>query len=138
MRRIPHNALLKALYTRLSAVSGGAYVIGCAMYDDVPDTATVPYATFGDFTCNQSNTKDVDMSEVTININIYSDYAGRKEVNTIANNILNQLEEKLVLDDNFRVVSLEVNFFEAYTEDMEGYNGVITLTILVQNMEASN
>lgn len=136
MKRIPHNAVLKALYTRLSATSGtgNTPLIGCKIYDDVPEEAVVPYATFGDFSCNDSGTKSDDITEITINVNIYSDYAGRKELNTIANAILDQVYgSQLTLDDGFSVVDCNASFYEAFTEDMEGYNGVITLTMLIQN-----
>lgn len=134
MKRIPLNVLTKELYELLTAN------LTVPVYDDVPYDAVLPYITFGLFTCKTAGTKVNDITDVTINIDVWSDYQGKKEVNEIANNInnfLNQLDSTTVdlTADNFAFLAGEVDFFEAFSEDGDGYHGVITYLCKIGNME---
>jgi len=40
-------------------------------------------------------------------------------------------------EDEFTAIWQQVDFFEAYPEEETGYNGVISLVVLVQNMRRS-
>lgn len=134
MRRIPLNVLTKELYELLTAN------LTVPVYDDVPPDAVLPYVTFGLFTCKTAGTKVNDITDVTINIDIWSDYQGKSEVNTIAHSViglLNQLDSTTVdlTADNFAFLAGEVDFFEAFAEDGNGYHGVITYLCKIGNME---
>jgi len=39
--------------------------------------------------------------------------------------------------DAFAAIRQQVDFFEAYPEEETGYNGVISLVILIQNLQRS-
>lgn len=134
MKRIPLNALTKDLYILLSDN------LSVPVYDDVPEDAALPYITFGAFTCKSAGTKVNDISDVTINIDIWSEYQGKSEVNTIAHDViglLNQLDSNSVdlSSDNFAFLAGEVDFFEAYPEDDNGYHGVITYLCKIGNLQ---
>ena len=85
MKRIPLNALSAAVYQRLSEHQD------IPVYDDVFEDAEAPYITFGLFTCKEAGTKVNDITDVTLNIDIWSEYQGKKEVNQIANDIITLL-----------------------------------------------
>ena len=131
MKRLPQNALVKAMYQRLSSVTG------LTVYDDVPKEAVLPYATFGMGTSDQNGAKLVDMTDTTQEIHIYTDYQGRKQLNNIADAIIEELgSSPLDLSaDNFQFLMGEVTRYEADSEDTAGYHGVLTFTCKIQNLE---
>jgi hypothetical protein len=77
--------------------------------------------------------------EVTVQLNIWSTYKGKFEINSIANRVISLLQTKQIdlSEDEFTAIRQQVDFFEAYPEEETGYNGVISLVILVQNMRRS-
>lgn len=131
MRRIPLNSVTEALYKLLSESQD------TPVYDDLPTYDVVlPYITLGDFTSKPSDSKDDTVVEVTMTINVWSDYEGRKEVNTIINDIIAILNSyELDLTDGFGEISHYIDFVNTYTEDDDGYHGVITLVSLIQELE---
>ena len=82
MKRIPLDILSEKLFELLSQNQ----II--PVYDDVPQDASLPYITLGAFTCKDNGTKVNDISDATINIDIWSEYQGKREVNTIANDVI--------------------------------------------------
>lgn len=133
MKRIPLNALQKALLTCISTNEN------VPIYDYVPDTAKPPFMTIGAFTCKEAGTKYEDMVEVTVQLNIWSTYKGKFEINSIANRVIVLLQTKQIdlSADAFAAICQQVDFFEAYPEEETGYNGVISLVILIQNLQRS-
>lgn len=131
MKRIPLNALSAAVYKRLSEHQD------IPVYDDVYEEATAPYITFGLFTCKEAGTKVNDIVDVTLNIDVWSEYQGKKEVNSIANDIITLLcADKFDLSaDNFLHLGTTIDYFEAFPEDNYGYHGVITLLAKIQSKE---
>lgn len=131
MKRIPLNEFTNALYERLFKYQT------IPVYDDVPCNARIPYITFGLFTCKDAGTKTNDICDVTANIDIWSEYAGKKEINQIANDIITIVQAAPfdLSGDNFKSLGCEVDFFEAFPEDDHGYHGVITFIFKIQNME---
>lgn len=137
MKRIPLNALQAGLYqliTQYASVINGRVV---PVYDDVPKGATLPYISFGAFTCRDKAEKTVDVSDVSLQIEIYSEYQGRKEVNEIANDLIaifGVLKPDLTAD-GFQIIRQDSTMFESFTEaDFEGYRGVISYDAKIQNM----
>lgn len=133
MKRIPLNALQKALISYLTANE----VV--PVYDYVPETAKPPFMTLGAFNCKEAGTKYEDIVEVTVQLNIWSTYKGKFEINSIANRVISLLQTKQIdlSEDEFTAIRQQVDFFEAYPEEETGYNGVISLVVLVQNMRRS-
>ena len=133
MKRIPLNALQRALINYLT-VNETTHV-----YDYVPETAKPPFMTLGAFTCKEAGTKYEDMVEVSVQINIWSTYKVKFEINSIANRVIGLLQTKQIdlSTDEFLAIRQQVDFFEAYPEEETGYNGVITLVMLIQNMKRS-
>lgn len=130
MKRIPLNAFAKAAYALLTAHQT------TSVYDDVPENAVAPYISFGLFTAKEAGTKVNDISDVTLNIDIWSDYSGKKEVNEIANDVIEVLNTgAFTLDDDFKFISGQVDFFESFAEDDAGYHGVITYLAKIKNIK---
>lgn len=130
IRRIPMNALQKGVYSILSTKQD------TPVYDDVPPEAVLPYITIGAFTNKPGGGKTIDISDVSLQIHIWSEYSGKREVNEIANDVTAVLTA-WSLDlaaDGFKALAQDVDFFEAFPEDEGGYHGVITFTAKIQNL----
>jgi len=128
------NALQKGVYSILMDKQKGDDVF--PVYDDVPKDAVFPYVTIGAFTCKQIGNKSADISEISLQLHIWSEYSGKMEVNKVADNITAILTSwPLDLsDDGFNVGSQDVDFFEAFPEEIQGYHGVVTFVARVQNI----
>ena len=82
MLRLPNNALQKALIKLLKEKMQGV-----AVYDFVPIEATPPYITLGSIVVTDQSTKTEDNYKVDMQINIWSEYEGRYEINHIAQQV---------------------------------------------------
>lgn len=130
-RRIPMMALTTEVYRVLTT-----YQDTCPVYDFVPQKSTPPYAVIGEFTYKQDGAKDTDMGAVSLQIHIFSVYAGKAEVNEIAEDLTLVLTS-CPLDlsaSNFSVISQDVDMFEAFPDEVQGYHGVLTFVATVQNL----
>lgn len=130
IRRIPMNALQEEAFKLLQGKQT------TVVYDDVPQEAKLPYITFGAFTCKQSGNKTVDISDISLQIHVWSEYEGKSEVNEIADDVIAVLTAWPIdlSTDGFTVLSQDVDFFEAFAEDVGGYHGVITFVAKIQNI----
>lgn len=133
-KRYPLIALQKAIYKMLTPP---VYEDGAPVYDNVPKGAKLPYITFGDFTCKPDGTKDLNIYSVTMTLNIWSEYSGKKQVNEIAEDVTTILTlSRLDLsEDKYKLLEQDCNFFEAFPEERFGYCGVITFVAKIQDME---
>lgn len=104
--------------------------------DENPIPVKLPYITLGAFTCKASGNKTVDMSEISQQIHIWSEYSGKTEVNGIANDITAVLTSWPIdlSADGFEVTSQDVDFFEAFASKSDGYHGVLTFVSKIQNI----
>ena len=138
MLRLPNNALQKALIKLLSEKLDKNTV---AVYDFVPYEAMPPYITLGAIVVNDMGTKTEDCCKVNLQINIWSEYEGRYEINRIAENIISILcSQDGYMDltaDGFVMESAKIDQYEAYPEDGNGYNGVIAYEVQLRNLLAS-
>lgn len=138
MLRLPNNAVQKALYRLLSA---NREYIGAPAYDFVPDDALLPFITLGTTITTDMGNKTQDDTKVDIQINIWSEYKGKYQINNIAERIINLLTSVDgyldCTDDGFEVYRNKVNTYEAYPEDATGYNAVISLELHVHNRQAT-
>lgn len=132
-RRIPMDALQKGVYEILTT-----HELGVPVYDEVPPDAAMPYITLGAFTCKNTGNKTADISDISLQVHIWSEYAGKTQVNTIANDVTALLTswELDLSASGFNVMSQDVDFFEAFPDDGGGYHGVLTLVCRVQNTGA--
>lgn len=125
----------------MSALQRGVYKIlmekqTTPVYDDVPCEACLPYVTIGAFTCKNTGNKTADIADVSLQIHIWSEYSGKMEVNEIANDLTAVLTSWPIdlSHDEFNVMSQDIDFFEAFQEDEDGYHGVITFVAKIQNI----
>lgn len=133
MRRIPNNALQKALISLFKEN------LETPVYDFVSDKAKLPYVTLGAFTSRDIGTKTDDMSHVTLTINIWTSYRGKYEINAIAEKIISILMSTQVdlESEDFYVTMQAVNMYEAFPEDEYGYYcGAITFECEIQNLRS--
>lgn len=138
MLRLPNNAVQKALYKVLKKNEA---TIGASTYDFVPDDANLPFITLGATTTEDIGNKTQDDTKIEIQINIWSEYKGKYQINNIAERIINLItSQEGYLDcteDGFQVYHQEVKIYEAYPEDATGYNAVINFLVKVNNMQAT-
>lgn len=129
--RIPLVVFQTAMYTLLTS-----YGQTVPVYDDVPPEAACPFITLGGFTCKQNGAKGLSSWDISQQIHIWSEYQGKKEVNSIADDVSSLLTSyKLDLaTSHFNVLSQDVDFFEAFEEEEGGYHGVITFVAKVSDL----
>lgn len=133
MKRLPNNALHKALIKFLKEN------IDAAVYDYVPDEFKLPYVTLGAINVQDKSTKMDDLTHLSVQIHLWSGYKGRYEINVLAENIINLLSNNQLdmEEDGFYSNAQGVDFYESYPEDDDGYHGVISFEMLVQNIEGA-
>lgn len=130
MRRIPMNALQKGVYSILTTKQT------TPVYDDIPQDAVLPYITIGAFTCKSVGNKTADISDISLQLHIWSEYSGKLEVNEIANDITAVLTSWPIdlSPEGFDIMSQDTDMFEAFPEETAGYHGVITFVAKIQNI----
>ncbi len=139
MLRLPNNAVQKALYQKLKTYEE---LIGAPTYDFVPDEALMPFITLGTTVTTNIGNKTEDCTKIEVQINIWSEYKGKYQINNIAEQIINLLmsQETGYLDceaEGFVAYGQSISTYEAYPEDSTGYNAVIGLEVQVKNLEAT-
>lgn len=127
-KRIPLNALQKGLLEILKNQT-------TQVYDHVPKNAEKEYITIEEFTCKPNGAKNTDISDVSVNLHIWSNHKGKKIVNGIAEDVCTVVCSWPIdlSDEGYRVLSQDVDMFEAYEEATTGYHGVITFVAKIQN-----
>lgn len=148
-QRIPMTALQTAIYTALvnhqttpvyDDLPIGKYdEDGKQIFDDEGNPVPVdfPLITFGAFTWKTNSAKGLAAGDVSLQIQVFSEYNGKKEVNEIMDDVTEVLSSvKLDLSaSGFKVLNLEVDFVEAFPEEEDdGYRGVITVVGRIQDM----
>lgn len=131
MRRLPNNELHRMLvyYLRKN--------LGAPVYDYVPENVKLPFITIGAVNIQDKGLKVEDITHASVQIHIWSDYKGRREINLLAEKIIN-LFSTVQLDltaDQFYVNSQGIDFYETYPEGDGGYNGILTLEADIQNLK---
>jgi len=131
IKRIPLVASQTALVSTLTAY------LTTSVYNKVPSDAVTPYIKVGAFTCKPDGSKDIDISDITSQIHVFSDYDGELEVNGIADDIIKVIGAvKLDLSVNdFKVMSQGYDMFESFEDDEYGYHGIVTFVARVQNLK---
>ena len=129
--RIPLVAFQAAMYTLLKS-----YGQTVPVYDDVPPEAVCPFITLGGFTCKQNGSKTGSTWDISQQIHIWSDYQGKKEVNSIADDVSSLLTSYPInlATSHFNVINQDVDFFEAFEEEEGGYHGVVTFVAKISDL----
>ena len=80
---IKQFALQEAIYTRLNNDSTLTSTYGASVYDEVPEGSSFPYVSIGETTALDYSSNDVDGSEQTMTLHVWSQYRGTKETKNI-------------------------------------------------------
>lgn len=131
MKRIPNIAITEALVALLRAH------LDVPVTDHVDESSPLPYVSIGAFSCEDDRTKVDDLLKCSIDLHIWSEYAGKAQVNAIAEDIITLLntEDIDISAAGFAIYDGRIAQYEAYEEETYGYNGIITLEIGVQNLK---
>ena len=132
MRRFPNHAITKALIALIRDHTD------ITITDHVDEDVSLPYVVVGDINTNETDAKDEKVSTSIVQIDIYSEYMGRQELDGIAESIADILyNDNTVIDmtaDGFQVVDGRIQSFETYEEAQYGYIGTITLEMTIQDL----
>jgi len=87
--------LQKAIYSTLSSANitdeAGNAITG--VFDDLPEGTAYPYIVIGDDTATNISSKGKDMHEHTLNIHIWSQYRGRRDIKEIMGRVYTALND---------------------------------------------
>lgn len=133
--RIPFNEIQKGLYQLLHK---GQTI---PVYDSIPDgTETMPYIWLGEFHgAPAEENKTVVMHQVSQQLHIWGAQKGKKEVNSIMNDVVTLLTKYQLSMDDFRqvgtaIISLYQTTGELYENGDKAYHGVIQVDYLVEQL----
>jgi hypothetical protein len=107
---IKQFALQTALYSRLSTDSNLTSTLGAGVYDEVPEGSSFPYVAMGESTSIDFGTKDVDGSENTITIHVWSQYKGSKETKNIMDRLHDLLHNYSLSVSGANLINLRFEF----------------------------
>lgn len=119
-RKLGFSALLKAYYTRLTThANTSAYTT----YNYAPESASMPYITFGTPIGIKSpvlTTMDIEGEENTVTVHVWSDYEGDKECGDMMNNIIQALHSSaLTITGYTDVMKAELEYSEILVDESE-------------------
>ena len=103
-------ALQSAIYSTLNGDSNLTSTLGAGIFNDVTEGTNTPFVTIGDDTASQYDTKDLDGTETTINIDVWSEYKGSKECKQIMDRIHDLLHDSNISVTGFNLVNLRFEF----------------------------
>lgn len=105
------------------------------VYDSVPPNAAPPFITTGDCMTEPAGTKDLDITDVTFELNVWSKYPGHKEINEICEDVLTAYTS-WPLDlrpEGFRVLSQDYKTAASLAMEDGTIVGKVTLAAKIQN-----
>ena len=106
--------------------------LGFNVYDEVTENAKFPYIVIGDVEFSEAQRHFNDLIDISLNILIWSIWEGKKEVNDISSNIINNftnLKEKQINNQSLYNFSLGTSSIKR----LEGiYNGSLTLNFSIK------
>ena len=109
---IKQFALQEALYARLNNDSTLTDTNGASVYDEVPEGSSFPYVVIGETTALEYGTKDVDGSENTVTIHVWSQYRGAKETKNIMDRIHDLLHDYNLSVTGANLINLRFEFLD--------------------------
>lgn len=120
----------KAIYAKLSADTS------YAVYDDVPqETSAFPYITIGEDNHTFADTDTELMNRVSITVNTWSRYRGRKEIKEMQAEVYNALHRANLVEAGYNFVTItqesSISFLDA---DGITRHGVQTFNLLIEEI----
>lgn len=147
IRRLPVNALSKAIYDILSTKQTTLVFDGEPGYkkDDAGNylrdsdgnriPVDFPYILISDYEYEFGGAKDIDITDVMFELEIWTSYAGKKEVNTIAEEVVNVLTAwPMDLSADGFIVSDKDAKGGKGTRSEENFYGIVNFSVKVQNV----
>lgn len=129
----PSWPLQQAVYSRLSGDTELVTTLGAAVYDHVPDSAAFPYVVIGDITEATNDTMTRTGRGVTLTLHLWSQYAGMKQLDLIADRVDDLLDRWAPTVTGWSATSMLREFFETM-RDPDGVtrHGVARYRIHIQ------
>ena len=103
-------AIQSAIYSRLNNDSTLTNSLGAGIYDEVQEGNSYPFVTMGRDSSIDYSTKDVDGSEYTVNLDIWSQYNGSKETKEIIDRIHDLLHDYSLSVTGFNLINIRFEF----------------------------
>jgi len=107
---IKQFALQEAIYTRLNNDSTLTSTYGASVYDEVPEGSSFPYVSIGETTALDYSTNDVDGSEQTMTLHVWSQYRGTKETKNILDRLHDLLHDYSLSVTGANLINLRFDF----------------------------
>lgn len=105
------DAVQAAIYQDLNGA------LPCPVYDEAPPGSPMPYVVLGEWTDTPADTHDLDGSELTVTMHVWSDAPGTRETNEIMAAIDERLHHGQLVASGVRIVSIEREFAEVFREE---------------------
>lgn len=128
IRHIPFQATHKGVYDILSLRQT------TKTYDTVPDHAEFPCISFGPFTSKPGGAKNVDISDISLQLHVWSMDTSKKEIEEICNEVASVLTSwpLEIASLGFSALGQDVDFCEIFEEEEISYHAVLTFTAKIQ------
>jgi len=128
IRHIPFQATHKGVYDILSKKQT------TKVYDTVPDEGEFPCISFGPFTSKPGGAKNVDISNISLQLHIWSMDTSKKEIEEVCNDVAAVITAWPldVASLGFCALEQDVDFCEIFEEEEVSYHAVLTFTAKIQ------
>lgn len=103
-------ALQEKVYATLNNDSNLTTTLGAAVYDEVPENSAFPYITMGGGQAVDFSTKDLDGSEVSITLDVWSRYKGSKEVKNLMDRVHTLLHDSSLSVTGHNLINMRFEF----------------------------
>ena len=113
---IKQFALQEAIYTRLNNDSTLTSTYGASVYDEVPEGSSFPYVSIGETTALDYSTNDVDGSEQTMTLHVWSQYRGTKETKNILDRLHDLLHDYSLSVTGANLINLRFDFSDLFRD----------------------
>ena len=125
-------AIQSAIYSRLNNDSTLTNSLGAGIYDEVQEGNSYPFVTIGRDSSIDYSTKDVDGSEYTVNLDIWSQYKGSKETKEIIDRIHDLLHYYSLSVTGFNLINIRFEFADILIDpDGVTRHGVIRFRAII-------
>tara|TARA_R110002050_G_scaffold251760_1_gene390050 strand:+ start:30 stop:437 length:408 start_codon:yes stop_codon:yes gene_type:complete len=121
------------LYSTLNGDSTLDGIVGNnKIFDHVPQDTSYPYVVLGNITTNNRGTKTVDGNEYFVDIDVWSQYRGKKQISDIMERVYELLHDTSYSVSGADMVVSQVQSTIAMTEvDGLTKHGMISLSVIV-------
>lgn len=128
-RRVPINPLQTAIYNILKEKQE------TPVYDKLPTKYTFPYILISDYEYELGGSKTTDITDITFELEIWTEYRGKTQVNEIAEDIITVLTAWPIdlSAHGYRVTSKDAKGGKGARQDSYFY-GIIYFTAKIQNL----